>query len=211
MFLAGYGHLTPVTTYGKLFCIVFCLFGIPICLLTVKAAGELISKLLTRVITDFEIKVIKTQDARHVEVKCVFLTFTLMVIFLSLSSAVQVIWEKWTFTDAFYAWFITYTTVGFGDYIPFESVVSRKNGITAAVFHIFGTVPVLCGLCLAASVINSLFRVYDKQELQTGCNFCCEHSRNCRTKTMTNNENCQMVKTDTAIEPSHASKRPHSV
>ena len=145
------------------------------------------------------------------EFKCAFLTFALMAIFLSLSSAVQVIWEKWTFIDAFYAWFITYTTVGFGDYIPFESVVSRKDGITAAVFHICGTFPALCGLCLAASVTNSLFRVFDKHELQTHCNSCCEHSRDCRTKTVKNDENSQMVKMDTVMELLKNSKRPRSV
>lgn len=168
-FLAGYGHLTPVTTYGKLFCIVFCLFGIPVCLLTLKTAGQLISRFLTCMVTRFERKVLKNKDVRHAEIKCTLLALTVMALYLSTCAAVQVIWEKWTFLDAFYAWFVAFSTIGFGDYIPFDSVVPRQDehGITAAIFHVVATFPALFGLGIVASVMNSLFVVFDKYRLHT--------------------------------------------
>lgn len=152
----------------------------------------------------------KTQDASHVDIKCAVMTFVLMVIFISLSASVQVIWEKWTFTDAFYAWFITFSTVGFGDYIPFESVVSRKDGITAAIFHIFATFPALCGLCLVASVINALFRVFDRQEMETNSISCCEHSRNQSGRNVKISGDL-LAKKDPGGKPLLTIKRPHSV
>lgn len=213
VFPVGYGHITPVTTSGKLFCIVFCLFGIPICLLTLKTAGELISGLLTGAIIHFERKVLKTQGVRRVEIKCAVLTFASMMVFISISSAVQVIWEKWSFADAFYAWFITFTTVGFGDFIPFESVVSREDGIVTAIFHIFGTLPALCGLCLVASVVNTLFRVFDRDEMQTDSHSCSERSKDCRRKSLNyiENGNLQLAQRDLRIKPSQRSTRSHSM
>ena len=213
VFSVGYGHITPVTTSGKLFCIAFCLFGIPICLLTLKTAGELISKLLTGAIIHFERKVLKTQAVKRVEIKCAVLTFASMVVFISMSSAVQIIWEKWSFTDAIYVWFITFTTVGFGDFIPFESVVSREDGIVAAIFHIFGTFPALCGLCLVASVVNTLFRVFDRDEMQTDSHSRCEHSKDCRGKSLNYNENgnLQLARRDSRIKPSQRITRSHSM
>lgn len=174
LFLAGYGHLTPVTTYGKLFCIVFCLFGIPLCLLTLKTAGALISKFLTCVITRFERKVLKTKDVLHIEIKCAVLAFTVMLIFLSLCAAMQVILEKWTFVDAFYAWFIAYSTIGFGDYIPFDNIVSRQDehGVTTAIYHVMGTFPAVFGLGIVASVMNALFVVFDKYRLRSDSFYC---------------------------------------
>lgn len=209
--LLGYGHLTPVTAYGKLFCIAFSLFGIPLCLLTLKSAGVWISEHLKRTIINFEIRVFKVPNVRLLEFKCAFLTLVLMVIFLSVSSAVQVIWEKWTFVDSFYTWFITFTTVGFGDYIPFESVVSREDGILAAIFHIFATFPALCGLCLVASVINTLLRVFDKQEESEVSNCCSGHSFNCTNRKVKDNQELKFVITGTAIEPLNEVKRSHSV
>ena len=139
------------------------------CLLTLKTAGELISRFLTYAVTRFERKVLKNEDVRHVEIKCSMLALTVMALYLSLSAAVQVIWEKWTFLDAFYAWFIAFSTVGFGDYIPFDSVVPRQDehAITAAIFHVVATFPALFGLGIVASVMNSLFVVFDKYRLRT--------------------------------------------
>ena len=212
VFPVGYGHITPVTTSGKLFCIVFCLFGIPICLLTLKTAGELISTLLTSGIIHFEKKVLKRQAVSRVEIKCAVLTFALMVMFISITSAVQVILENWSFADAFYAWFITFTTVGFGDFIPFESVVSREDNIASAIFHIFGTFPALCGLCLVASVVNGLFRVFDRGEMQTDAHSCCEHSKDCGRKNyLKYNYNLQLEQRDPRIKTSQRSKRSHSI
>ena len=166
---------------------------------------------MTSVIIDFERKVLKNQDVGHVEIKCAVMTFVLMVIYISLSSTVQVVWEDWAFTDAFYAWFITFTTVGFGDYIPFESVVPRDDRINTAFFHIIGTFPALCGLCLVASVINVLFRVFDRQGMKTDSIPCCEHSKDCRIGNVKGNGELQFAKTDPGIKPSQVSKRPHSI
>lgn len=133
--------------------------------------------------TRFERKVLKNKDIRHVEIKCTMLAVTVMALYLSLSAAVQVIWEKWSFLDAFYAWFVAFSTIGFGDYIPFETVVPRQDehGITTAIFHVVATFPALFGLAIVASVMNSVFVVFDKYRLHTA-SFNCHCSRRNRKR-----------------------------
>lgn len=205
--LAGYGHITPVTPQGKIFCVVFCLFGIPICLLTLKSAGELISKLLSGLIVNFEKKLLHTQFVDHVEIKCTILTFGLMVVFLSLGSVMQVLWENWTFLDAFYAWFISFTTVGFGDYIPFDSIIPREDGLLAAMFHLFATFPAIFGLCLVASVIDALFRVFDGDGINKESPYGKEHFR------VRANASLEDINIENEIENTNipSSKRSHSI
>ena len=95
------------------------MFGIPLCLLTLKSAGELISIFLTCVITHVEIKVLKTKRVKHLEIKRAVLAFNLMAMYLSFTAVTQVMQEHWTFVDAFYASFVAFSTVGFGDYVLF--------------------------------------------------------------------------------------------
>jgi len=138
------------------------------------------------------------------------LALTAMALYLSLSATVQVIWEKWTFLDAFYAWFVAFSTIGFGDYIPFDSAVPRQDGhgITAAIFHIVATFPALFGLGIVASVMNSLFVVFDNHQLHTA-SFNCRCSRRNRKRNSKDAVKLSMAKMN-AVEYRWR-RRSHSV
>lgn len=142
------------------------MFGIPLCLLTLKSAGELISTFLTCVITHVEIKVLKTKRVKHLEIKRAVLALNLMAMYLSFTAVTQVMQEHWTFVDAFYASFVAFSTVGFGDYVLFESVTGQgKNGAASTFFHVFATFPALFGLGIVACVINCVLDVVEKNRL----------------------------------------------
>lgn len=138
------------------------------------------------------------------------LAFSVMVIYISLCAAMQVIWEQWTFIDAVYAWFIAYSTVGFGDYIPFNNVVSRqdKHGITAAIFHVSATFPALFGLGIVASVINALFEVFDKYHLHIDSFYCSRSRSRGRRK---NKETLKLIFTKMDAGDNLSHRRSHSV
>ena len=163
-------------------------------------------------ITRFERKVLKTKDVRNVEIKCAMLAFTVMATFLSLCAAMQVIVEKWTFVDAIYAWFITYSTIGFGDYIPFDNVVSRQddNGISAAAFHVLGTFPTIFGLGIVASVMNALFVVFDKYRLRVDSFYCGRSQRDGKRKRK-REERVKLIFAQTNAGNSQSLRRSHSV
>lgn len=138
------------------------------------------------------------------------LSFTVMATFLSLCAATQVVMEKWTFVDAFYAWFITYSTIGFGDYIPFDSVVSRQDehGVAAAIYHVMGTVPALFGLGIVASVMNAIFVVFDKYRLRIDSFYCGRSRRHARTR----KETLKSISTQmNAGSKNRSLRRSHSV
>ena len=47
---AGYGHITPETPLGQICTVVYCFFGLPISMLTLKTLGELVSKMVNKLL-----------------------------------------------------------------------------------------------------------------------------------------------------------------
>lgn len=105
---------------GRLFCVVYALFGIPGTCLTLKAVGDKIAEIFTRLVTTFEQRLLKRPHPHHVELKVASMTIFLTVILLLplMSLIVKVRHQEWTFIDSFYFTFITLSTIGFGDLLP---------------------------------------------------------------------------------------------
>ena len=112
----GYGAISPSTKTGQGLCIVFAIIGIPVTILAFQAVGELISRGITVAIKTIEKRCFR-QDPTNVEAKCTAVTFALMLIMLLCGSVMQVYLEEWSFLVAVYYWLITFTTIGYGDYI----------------------------------------------------------------------------------------------
>ncbi|KAJ7390121.1 hypothetical protein OS493_027157 [Desmophyllum pertusum] len=55
----GYGNIVPKTVQGRLFCVFYALLGIPATCLTLKAVGDKIAELFTKLITTFEKRLLK--------------------------------------------------------------------------------------------------------------------------------------------------------
>lgn len=82
--------------------------------------------------------------------------------------------EGWTFVEGIYFWFITYTTIGFGDYVPTEyhldsrnvdirqfflnETVNEGNELHSGIIitEVVYTSIFLFDLCVVASVVNSI-------------------------------------------------------
>eukprot|EP00794_Sanderia_malayensis_P016101 gene16101-17722_t len=77
-----------------------------------------------------------------------------VVTFLLVSAVVRMELENWTLHEALYFWYITLTTVGFGDYVPFGG---RKpdNKFIAVIYYVV-VYYVLFGLALVASLIQCI-------------------------------------------------------
>lgn len=65
---------------------------------------------------------------------------TLLIFYLLAGSLLFAIWEGWSYVDGAYFSFITFTTIGFGDLVPGESTISRRNGrsLLCATYLLFG-------------------------------------------------------------------------
>lgn len=117
---SGYGNIVPKTSLGRMFCVVYALFGIPGTCLTLKAVGDKIAELFTRIIINFEKRILKRPHPQKVETKVAITTVVITVLLLLplMSLIVKVRHDQWSYIECFYLTFITLSTIGFGDYLP---------------------------------------------------------------------------------------------
>lgn len=112
--------MSPLSDGGKIFCVVYAVFGIPLTLILFTA---LVERLM--IITSFMYEALlaglghafRVLYVRLVHVFIVF-CFVLVVVFLIPSAVFTIVEIDWNFLDAFYYCFISMTTIGLGDYIP---------------------------------------------------------------------------------------------
>ncbi|KAM3723635.1 TWiK family of potassium channels protein [Dirofilaria immitis] len=139
----GYGNLVPMTFQGRMFCIVYALFGVPLILITVADIGKFLSENIVWLYAKYvEAKKIykekKTTCIKSVinemngTVKDQLVQFGLeeyisipillivgmLLGYITIGAVLLASWEHWDFFSGFYFSFITMTTVGFGDIVP---------------------------------------------------------------------------------------------
>lgn len=111
----GYGNVAPKTKGGRVFCILYGLCGIPLCLVWISELGSFFGDRAKRL---SQVMIRKGISVKKVQLTCtvLFLLWGLIVhlvippfIFMSL--------EGWSYLEGLYFSFITLTTVGFGDYV----------------------------------------------------------------------------------------------
>ncbi|KAK7133415.1 hypothetical protein R3I94_015329 [Phoxinus phoxinus] len=111
----GYGNVAPKTTGGRLFCILYGLCGIPLCLTWISELGTFFAgraKRLSQVLLHRGLTVKKVQFICTI----VFLLWGFLV-HLIIPAFVFMTIEDWTYLEGLYFSFTTMTTVGFGDYV----------------------------------------------------------------------------------------------
>ncbi|XP_031553674.1 potassium channel subfamily K member 15-like [Actinia tenebrosa] len=161
----GYGDISPRTPLGQGLSIPFCLVGITITMLAFKTAGEVVLIGLKTITVLFEKKILRREYAKRKLLKCLFVIIFWMTFLICLLAMAETYIDGWTFLEGFYCWFITFTTIGFGDYIPFRDYRLEKKGeskwILVATGLVF-TIPFVTGLCLVSSFLNLLVDSSDK-------------------------------------------------
>lgn len=142
LYFTGYGHITPLSKEGKIFCMVYALLGIPLTLILLTAMVErlmipsvlflkFLNNRLGHLYQPFSIRLIH------------FVTILIILIILFLFFPILIftsIESDWDYLDSLYYSFISLTTIGLGDYIPgnapyqkyrslYKVVISGKNTI----------------------------------------------------------------------------------
>lgn len=119
----GYGHVTPLSRGGKVFCMAYALAGIPLTLVLLTALVDRllgpVSALLAWMNNHFG------QLYRPFTVRVLHLTLVGSVLgstFLLIPAAIFAYLEpEWDYLDSIYYCFVSLTTIGLGDYIPGDS------------------------------------------------------------------------------------------
>lgn len=189
----GYGYITPLTPSGQILCIFVSLLGIPITLLALKSIGELIFKLVYTTVTKLEKKILNSLEPKKIKTKSAVILFLLMLAFLLATARLHKSLSDWTFVEEVYFWFITFSTIGFGDYIHHKShkrltqlsinspaIQENEEGILhsqkPSALKIFAAMGYMChsiiGLCLVSSVLNSIVEALEEHKCRPRCLGC---------------------------------------
>ena len=122
--------------------------------MTLKAVGDKIAELFTRLITTIEQRLLKRSHPQKVELKVAITTIVLTVFALLplMSLIVNVRHDEWSYTESIYFTFITLSTIGFGDYLPHF----QKDEDYFLVFLAF------VGLAFVSSIFCSLNNVLEE-------------------------------------------------
>ncbi|NXL36038.1 KCNKH protein, partial [Glaucidium brasilianum] len=111
----GYGNLSPSTAAGRIFCILFALFGIPLNLVLLNEIGQLMLLGVQHCAHHLE-EVFHWQKKASLLIKTCALV-TGLLLFLLLPPLLFFDKEGWSYEEGFYYSFITLSTIGFGDYV----------------------------------------------------------------------------------------------
>lgn len=188
LFSAGYGWITPQTPPGQILSICVSLVGIPITLLTLKSIGKLIAKYVNRIVTRFEKRIFKISEPKHMNTKSVVILVVMMTLLIVINGLSVMHLLNWSLIEAVYYCFITFSTIGFGDYVLRQphrikelvlniSVNQKKNEscnhareTTSAIFvGLFGTIYILIALCIVSSVLNAIMGAIEERKCRPRC------------------------------------------
>lgn len=192
----GYGNITPTTESGQILTVIYALVGIPFTVLALKSIGELVNKALKSVTRPlhrkFHSKNCQERACDFMETgnTCINLVSCILtwIIACALNTHLE---SKQSFITNSYSIFVTLTTVGFGDIIPFEDHL-----------YVF-IITVLPGLCFMSSLIDSIVAYLDKtREATTRCFSlagCCSAKNEARITAEVDLKNNQTLENNTTF------------
>ncbi|XP_033844459.1 potassium channel subfamily K member 10b [Periophthalmus magnuspinnatus] len=117
----GFGNIAPSTEGGKIFCILYAIFGIPLFGCLLAGIGDQLGTIFVKSILRVE-KIFK-QKHRQISQTKIRVTSTILfilagcLVFVTIPAVIFKHIESWSTLEAIYFVVITLTTVGIGDYV----------------------------------------------------------------------------------------------
>ena len=148
-------------------------------MLAMKAAGELWATCIRFLVIKTETGLLKRAAPKHVKMKTFFVACSLIIVLLISATGVSTNHlEDWSFVEGLYSWFITFTTIGFGDYVHLKSLGRKvehgETSKTRLVFYaILFELPSVVGLslmsCILTCLVDSMDQLRDLRDRFTNC------------------------------------------
>ncbi|CAF1321721.1 unnamed protein product [Adineta steineri] len=154
--LIGYGHTTPKTIGGKIFCMVYTVAGVPLNLIMFQSAGERLNAIISFVLS----RIKRLLGFRHHKVsgfELIAVEFGMTTMLVLGGSFVFCKQEKWSYFESIYYSFVTFWTIGFGDFVPLANMQRTGQSLYSRWGYFIFTVSfILFGLAIMASSLNLL-------------------------------------------------------
>ena len=159
-------------------------------MLALKTVGELVVDGVNIAVKKFEKKILKRPEPKLVQTKTAVILFLLMVTLIMILALLLTRKTGLTVIETVYFWFVTFTTIGFGDYVArdFPQSIQQlsnnsskhqgENGVfnydttvrtVLIIFYLFFSI---LGLCLVASVLNSIMATVEELKCRPRCPGC---------------------------------------
>lgn len=163
----GYGHVSPLSVGGKVFCIFYALFGIPMTLILISACVERLLVVSNKLYDQMKkLSIFNTANStpNPTTVNLPLLTYTHLVIvavfvlvafFLVPAAVFNSIEKEWNYLDALYYCFISLSTIGLGDYIPGD----QQEQSYRAFYKIATTFYLIIGIMFVMLLINVITQI----------------------------------------------------
>lgn len=144
----GYGNVAPKTSAGRLFCVFYGLFGVPLCLTWISALGKFFggrAKRLGQFLTKRGVSLRKAQ----ITCTAIFIVWGVLV-HLVIPPFVFMVTEEWDYIEGLYYSFITISTIGFGDFVAGVSPTANYH----ALYRYFVELWIYLGLAWLSLFVN---------------------------------------------------------
>lgn len=125
----GYGNVYPLSEGGKVFCMVFAVFGIPMTAIMLTAIVERLLQ-LADYIEKYLCSKCTVRGVPPAYLRCLHLSLIMcgaIVLVIIIPAIFFMLLEDWSYFEALYFCFISLTTIGLGDFVPGDSPSWRKS------------------------------------------------------------------------------------
>ncbi|XP_008570203.1 PREDICTED: potassium channel subfamily K member 10 isoform X1 [Galeopterus variegatus] len=115
----GYGNIAPSTEGGKIFCILYAIFGIPLFGFLLAGIGDQLGTIFGKSITRVE-KVFRKKQVSQTKIRVISTILFILagcIVFVTIPAVIFKYIEGWTALESIYFVVVTLTTVGFGDFV----------------------------------------------------------------------------------------------
>ncbi|XP_068749948.1 two pore potassium channel protein sup-9-like [Montipora capricornis] len=159
----GYGHMSPHTWQGQLFCIFYSLLAIPVAGIMLLGVGNHVS-LAIRVLIRFLEKSFPSGVVwGSAKLKSTLVTVALMILMIIFGAILTSHTDDWYFREGAYFYFISVSTIGFGDYVVNDGQLKSSEHTKTIAVH-FTIVLITLGLCVLSSVLCSVSAAIEERQ-----------------------------------------------
>ena len=127
------------------------IISIPVFLYALAAAGEVKRFHIEKLMSFFERKFLKHNEIKRKNQKTIVITIFLFTVEITMAAGIEYHVTNWNYLDCLYFWFITASSIGFGDL-----VISESTNVGVLLLHLFFVLALQSGLATFFSTVTDM-------------------------------------------------------